>query len=193
MPLLRQPQDALARIPEDQERPEKTPDLHGLPTEVQHEEDIGMNMTRDALGGPTAFYSGGASPDAMRRNHMVGMDTRDRLPTATELARIRHTLDILGQSEASLRERLEVPEDPLEARSLLEVNLAHAFEVVAGWDEAARLVDKLPEEFLDKGPFLDEVDRGRCRSRSLMEAAWSRLPPPEGAPGSKTINRSGGL
>lgn len=98
-----------------------------------------------------------------------------RLPTATELARIRHTIDNLRTNENLLQERLKKIGISTECEALQKENLRHAIEIAAGWEQFGRMVGELPNSYIDKLFLSGEVERGLRRSSLLIEMAWGRI------------------
>lgn len=98
-----------------------------------------------------------------------------RLPSSTELARIRQTIDNLKASETLRRERLNELENNPESEELHRENRRHAIEIAAGWEQLGRMVRDLPDSFIDKAFFAAEVERGLRRSSLLIEMAWGRM------------------
>jgi hypothetical protein len=95
-----------------------------------------------------------------------------RLPTATELNRIRHTIEILKKSEDQLQERKNQKYPSIESEMIQKENRHHAFEIAAGWKQLGRMIEDIPDSFIDKAHFAEEVEDGLERSNLLIDRTW---------------------
>ena len=96
-------------------------------------------------------------------------------PTATEIVRIRHTIDVLKRNEDGLLEKLTNIMDGSDSMLLSDLR-EHASEISWGWQDLKRLVETLPDGFLDKHLWLLECTNGLERSMSLCEGIESKFP-----------------
>lgn len=71
------------------------------------------------------------------------------------------------QREECLLQDLMAAEDSMDS-------IHHAHDLATFWDQILHQVEQLSDAFLDKAVYLDEVDRGLCRSRLLVAHAWDR-------------------
>jgi len=98
-----------------------------------------------------------------------------RLPTATELNRIRHTIEILKKSENLLRKRLDKGNHSDDSELIRKDNRHHSIEIAAGWEQLGRMIEDIPDSFIDKAFLAGEVQNGLRRSSLLIEMTWGQV------------------
>ncbi len=101
--------------------------------------------------------------------------TRTNNPTATEMVRIRHTIDVLKRNEDRLLEKLTNIMDGSDSMLLSDLR-QHASEISWGWQDLKRLVETLPDGFWDKHLWLLECANGLERGMSLCEGIERKFP-----------------
>jgi hypothetical protein len=94
------------------------------------------------------------------------------LPTATEIARIKSTIEILKKSESLLQQRINQEDLNNCYCEIRKENRHHAIEINAGWRQLSRMIDELPNSYIDKCFYAQEVEDGLRRSNLLINRTW---------------------
>jgi hypothetical protein len=97
---------------------------------------------------------------------------QDRLPTATELARIQHTIHMLHQAEAHVQYRLQQNTEP----TIHADNRRHAQEIQAGWLQLSQLISALSDNYFDKPLLYETTIMGLQLSQALIAQAHTLFP-----------------
>ena len=95
-----------------------------------------------------------------------------RMPTVTELNRIRRTIEILKKSEDQLQERITQNNPTSESEMIRKENRHHAIEIAAGWKQLGRMIEDIPDDFIDKAFFAEDAEDGLRRSNLLISRTW---------------------
>ncbi len=97
----------------------------------------------------------------------------DRLPTSTEISRIRHSIRMLLRNEVSWLEKMSNGSGDSDCPLVNDIR-QHALEINWGWQELRGLVETLPDFFLDKNRWLEESVNGLERSADFCEWAHQK-------------------
>ena len=91
-----------------------------------------------------------------------------RTVTVTEVARIQHTIQSLKESEAELGRKVENL-GQLENTDIISRDISqHSREILWGWQQLKRAVERMPNEFFEKTFYLRETDEGINRAESHL-------------------------